>query len=735
MAAVASRKRDSTPPPPSERAERLRVSREAPEATLPDGSRLPGKHVLDADQSPGAPVPGGSDDGSDCLPSISKEWTGSLLGVREQRAIAVVLLVTAAMFIVVPTIYCWLDQGRAEMADKYRGTAHGIDDDKCYKCQQLDFAYSHNPRNQPVLQVRRDFINEVANGGINGLLMMVATVLGGIGADIPGRNIFAMGTASLAAYGFSMGFGTFLVESVKEDFAVGQLAEEYQEVREVPNEEIREMVCHYRQQGLSEEDAKTVAGILSRYEDFWVRHMMSEELGIQLPKGRDMAVKSGLATGASFFFFGATPLLGLCLSLLFGRTLGPQWYRPQFSTIASLALSASVLLLLATFLCRVVGSRTPIINGLFMLANGCFGSLLAFLLSQAFAKLCRCAEVTAEPVSEERHGSQAEAASNQTSYLLRPDSELKMTSQEDGTAWPSFKSLFLRGLCALWVFATTAIVGVQLVKRVLFVEHMAVEALRVFAYGWLTCITTGLGAVPFLFTGAAAVGDVPLALANAAASGMMLAASTTMVMEAHEHCGPLDWQIVVGLVAGALFICASERLHSGDADHDEEIVALHKVLVDRRRWKKAVLIFTVMFCHSAAEGVAVGVAFSRKLNQGFGIYVSLLLAVHNVPEGLAVALVLVPRGVSTTLTVLIAVLTSVPQPLLALASFLFVDAFQWLLPMGLSFAAGAMVYLCLKELLTESAEHLGWLRALGVTALSFVTMAATVTKLQSLTDS
>merc|ERR1719412_2421886 len=119
------------------------------------------------------------------------------------------------------------------------------------------------------------------------------------------------------------------------------------------------------------------------------------------------------------------------------------------------------------------------------------------------------------------------------------------------------------------------------------------------------------------------------------------------------------------------------------------------------------MIFTVMFCHSAAEGIAVGVAFSKELKDNFGLYVTLLLAVHNVPEGLAVALVLVPRGVSAPLAAFVATLTSVPQPLLALAAYLFVDAFRGLLPLGLAFAAGAMVYVCCHELLFEANEQLG----------------------------
>jgi len=173
-----------------------------------------------------------------------------------------------------------------------------------------------------------------------------------------------------------------------------------------------------------------------------------------------------------------------------------------------------------------------------------------------------------------------------------------------------------------------------------------------------------------------------------------------------------------------------------DVDSDEEedgVAALHGAFVKKADFRKAFLIFTVMFCHSAAEGIAVGVAFSKQLREQFGIYVSLLLAIHNVPEGLAVALVLVPRGVSVPLAAAIATLTSVPQPLLAVAAFTFVDTFRWLLPLGLAFAAGAMVYVCLHELLTEAAEQLGWKGALTTTGVSFVCMSCVIYALQTLT--
>lgn len=259
------------------------------------------------------------------------------------------------------------------------------------------------------------------------------------------------------------------------------------------------------------------------------------------------------------------------------------------------------------------------------------------------------------------------------------------------------------------------------------------DSLRVFAYGWLTCITTGLGAAPFMFVGADSVSETSLAIANTVASGMMISASAGMLAEAHDHSGPGDWQLILGLVVGVIFMRVSQRM-LGD-EEEAGVEALHEAILERRHWRKAMLIFTVMFCHSAAEGIAVGVAFDRQLlNKQFGRYISILLAVHNMPEGLAVALVLVPRGISAPLAAVIAILTSIPQPLLALVAFLFVDTFQFLLPVGLSFAAGAMVYVSLHELLSEAAEQLGKFKTFCITACSFVLMLMVQLGLQKLVD-
>lgn len=658
----------------------------------------------------------------DETPLKRQQWPG----IQQRSIIALVLCFCAMLLAMGPAAYCWWNQaGRAELADTYRGGAHPTVNATCSNVPEA----TPGAHYRPILVLGSDYVNEVACGGINGLLMMVATVVAGIGIDMPGPHILAMGMASLISYGFSMGFGAFMVEEAKEGFALSQLEEEYSEVRNMPHSEVEEMICHYRKRGLSEEDAKRVAHIFSQYEDFWVHHMMAEELGIQMPRGGTAAMKSGLATGTSFLVFGLVPLLGLIISTGLRHCAGPAWYRPQFSTAMSLTLSAFALLLLGALVSRLVGSRTPLVSGMIMLANGFAASIMAFAVSQLLSnEMVNKASPVQGPTVPSQPSVQRLCSDSAGSLEHSP----RHGALKPG-AWPTFRHQFFLSSGGLWVAVCSAIVAWQTTSRAASAfERMHFELVRVFAYGLLTCVTTGLGAVPFLVVKPGPMG-IGLAVANAVAAGMTLAASFSMVFEAHEHSGPYDWQLFVGLVAGALFIRASEWLHGADEEEEEGIAALHDALLERKHWRKAMLIFTVMFCHSAAEGIAVGVAFSRQLNHEFGIYISLLLAVHNVPEGLAVALVLVPRGVSATLTAFIAILTSVPQPVLALAAFLFVEVFQGLLPIGLAFSAGAMVYVCLHELLIESMEQLGVTKAVLASSLSFLTMSACICLLQSLT--
>ena len=212
------------------------------------------------------------------------------------------------------------------------------------------------------------------------------------------------------------------------------------------------------------------------------------------------------------------------------------------------------------------------------------------------------------------------------------------------------------------------------------------SAALVFVAAAGTALATGLGAVPLAF--ARRPGREWLGAANALASGVMVAASVSLAIEGFDRSGT---RTVVGAVAGAAFLQLIEpllRRHpSFGSLHGELAVA-------------PVLVVTAMTAHSVAEGVGVGAAFAG--GGSFGVLIAIAIALHNIPEGLAISLVLVPRGTSVRSAAGWSIFSSLPQPLLAVPAYLFVEWFSGVLPLALGFAAGAMVWLVLRELLPEA---------------------------------
>ncbi len=219
-------------------------------------------------------------------------------------------------------------------------------------------------------------------------------------------------------------------------------------------------------------------------------------------------------------------------------------------------------------------------------------------------------------------------------------------------------------------------------------------------YGLFTALATGLGALPF-----ALVKEVSPRLtssANALASGLMLGACFSLVAEGTHHG---VWQTIAGANLGVLFIFATNRFLER---HELEFARVRGAGA-----RRMILIIVVMTVHSFSEGVAVGAAFAGGMR--LAAFITLAIAVHNVPEGLAITAVLRTRGTGILACAGWSVFSSLPQPLMAVPAFLFVDAFRPALPYSIGFAAGAMVYMVFVELLPEAYEHSGRVRVgLGV---------------------
>ena len=232
----------------------------------------------------------------------------------------------------------------------------------------------------------------------------------------------------------------------------------------------------------------------------------------------------------------------------------------------------------------------------------------------------------------------------------------------------------------------------------------------VFLAALATALATGLGALPFLLI--AHPRRSSLGIANALAAGAMAGASLGLVWEGCHRGGG---RVLLGLAAGALFIAVTGRFLSRDRGR-------HFGSVGGADAISMVMIVGVMTIHSFTEGIGVGVAFGG--GERLGLVIALAIAVHNIPEGLAISLVLVPRGVSAGNAAGWSVFSSLPQPLMAVPAFLFVGWFEPLLAAGLGFAAGAMAWIVAGDLLPEAVRVTSGWRVALVSVLAACAMLA-----------
>ncbi|KQK06916.1 hypothetical protein BRADI_2g31260v3 [Brachypodium distachyon] len=201
---------------------------------------------------------------------------------------------------------------------------------------------------------------------------------------------------------------------------------------------------------------------------------------------------------------------------------------------------------------------------------------------------------------------------------------------------------------------------------------------------------TGLGALPFFFLELEAQWA---GLCNGLAAGVMMAASFDLVQEGQMY-GSGSW-VVFGILSGGIFIWLCKKL----LEQYGEVSMLDIKGADA---SKVILVVGIMTLHSFGEGSGVGVSFAGSKGFSQGLLVTIAIAVHNIPEGLAVSMVLSSRGVSPQKAMLWSIITSLPQPIVAVPAFLCADAFQKVLPFCTGFAAGCMIWIVIAEVLPDA---------------------------------
>lgn len=193
------------------------------------------------------------------------------------------------------------------------------------------------------------------------------------------------------------------------------------------------------------------------------------------------------------------------------------------------------------------------------------------------------------------------------------------------------------------------------------------------------------------------------------AAGVMIAASFWSLLNPAismaEESGTTPWMpAVIGFLSGGAFLLLVDKilphLHLGlETDKAEGI---------KTSWQRSILVVLAITLHNVPEGLAVGVAFGALANNpdagmlAGAIALALGIGLQNFPEGAAVSIPLRREGFSRLKAFNYGQMSGIVEPIAGVAGAYLVLTITPILPYALSFAAGAMIFVVVEELIPES---------------------------------
>lgn len=205
------------------------------------------------------------------------------------------------------------------------------------------------------------------------------------------------------------------------------------------------------------------------------------------------------------------------------------------------------------------------------------------------------------------------------------------------------------------------------------------------------------------------------------ASGIMIAASFWSLLDPAiskaEENGDIAWLVVsIGFGLGGVFLYIADKtlphMHFGPK---------HEVEGFQTHLKRTILLVFSITLHNIPEGLAVGVAFGAATNASdpkaatlAAISVALGIGIQNFPEGAAVSIPLRQEGLSRRKAFWYGQASGVVEPIAGVLGALLVTRVSLLLPYALAFAAGAMIYVVVEELIPEAQQTLSSRRHFAV---------------------
>ncbi|NWN81841.1 MAG: ZIP family metal transporter [Halomonas sp.] len=193
------------------------------------------------------------------------------------------------------------------------------------------------------------------------------------------------------------------------------------------------------------------------------------------------------------------------------------------------------------------------------------------------------------------------------------------------------------------------------------------------------------------------------------AAGVMIAASFWSLLspgiEMAEQLGHVPWlTAVIGFMGGGIFMRLADRL----LPHLHPGLGMDKSEGVKTTWQRSTLLVLAITLHNVPEGLAVGVAFGAvaadlpSATMGGAFALAIGIGIQNFPEGTVVAMPLRREGMSKRKSFFMGQASGIVEPIAGVIGAIFVMKMQSILPYALCFAAGAMIFVVVEELIPES---------------------------------
>ncbi len=196
------------------------------------------------------------------------------------------------------------------------------------------------------------------------------------------------------------------------------------------------------------------------------------------------------------------------------------------------------------------------------------------------------------------------------------------------------------------------------------------------------------------------------------AAGVMIAASFWSLLapgiEMAEQLGQTPWlTAAIGFMAGGIFMQLIDKV----LPHLHPSLSIDKSEGIKTSWQRSTLLVLAITLHNIPEGLAVGVAFGAVAANlpsstiGGAVALAIGIGIQNFPEGTAVSMPLRREGMSKRKSFFMGQASGIVEPIAGVIGALFVMKMQGILPYALCFAAGAMIFVVVEELIPESQQE------------------------------